>query len=367
MWAEGCLPLLALATVSSSRSRLLVVGLGAMVQLGIQMLFYLPQFACISVIASLPMLPTPVLDQLLGKSRVEEAGARGAAAVGRSGENGGDGGTGPVGSGGGSAGNPSTPTPGLLPEPSPGCGQNSAATAAERRMRRISGGRVSKGLSLFCLVYMIHLFAADTLYLFRPLDHGDIGQGIRFIQGFDMFTQRAERRNWPVVVAKAIPLLSAAAAGGAPNSGGRGTLYYDLLDLERRGGGGGGGGGMAAAISESAVDELLSVGPACISCSFLGWRYERAFCNVGKTPPISATMGLTQQAQFYCTMLRSYAKAEGSFPGLDRSKPVAIVAHHAFSIIQDPDWTKPFWEPVPPRYSKLKRKTVATGTIDCQL
>jgi hypothetical protein len=61
------IPVLVLATASNSMGRMLPVVVNVAVQLGIQMLFRLPTFAAISIIASLPLLPTPLLDRHFGK------------------------------------------------------------------------------------------------------------------------------------------------------------------------------------------------------------------------------------------------------------------------------------------------------------
>lgn len=373
VFAEASLPLLVFFTTSTSRSRLLVVVVGVLVQAGIQMLFYLPQFAAISVIASIPMLPTPVLDDWLGKSKsettlTEGGGRRGcndvsSAATASSSSGGGSG----VAGAGFAAGAPTVAAGGifLLPAPLPGFKSSigSTETAAERRMQRIAGGRISRCLSLFCLVYMIHLFLADTVHLFRPIDGGDIGQGIRFVQGFDMFTARNEARTWPIVLATGTAATASGAAAAAGGRKGGVKVRYDLLELERNG-----VGSIAPALSKAEVEAQFLVGKKCLTCGFFGWRYERAFCNTGKNRPISANMGLAQKAKAYCTMFRAYANA-GAFPDLDRSKPITINSYTARKQVVDADWSKAVFEAVPPNYREttMKQAVVASGAAQCSL
>jgi hypothetical protein len=124
---EALAPLMVFLTNSSTRSRLLVVVLGAMIQIGIQIMFALPQFGFISVIAVIPMLPTPTLDAWVGKVR---AGADGAS---KSGGGWGDGEDG-----------------GVPSSPSIVCGN----AGRKSRTTRLVGGRVNRWLGCFFFVYM---------------------------------------------------------------------------------------------------------------------------------------------------------------------------------------------------------------------
>ena len=123
-------PLFVFFTTSRTRSRLLVVVLGVAIQAGIQIMFHLPQFGCISVIAVIPMLPTPTLDAWVGKATVRASSSSG-------------------GFGGGEKED-------QLPSSSVRCLPDG------RRNRHVAGGRTNRWLACFFFVYMHHLFLADN-------------------------------------------------------------------------------------------------------------------------------------------------------------------------------------------------------------
>jgi hypothetical protein len=73
---------------------------------------------------------------------------------------------------------------------------------------------------------MVHLFCTDTLALFKPIDGGNIGQAIRFVQGFDMFTSRIVSSSHSTAVAEIAKEVS----------GDRIDMQrYDLLLFDRSG------------------------------------------------------------------------------------------------------------------------------------
>ena len=337
---EAVIPVLIL--LSSNRTpwlRLAAVANVAAVHAGILFMFYLPQWSILATIATAFLLPSVFLDWLehtvaamqvlLGAAEPSSSTSSTATTatttaaarmVGqkdkspappsyadalthglrqRRAHDGGD-----NGSGNAHADNASTKTSNTTTSDSQGGGvEGSKALAGARWVGHVLG--------VLLLCYMCHEWLATDAGVITSFDHGDIGQGLRFYQGWVMFANPTGYSKWytvsaqlPVHTDSASPPQQHAAGKGAAATPEYAMVHVDVLASLQQG-------RLVLAAGDEELDARREQIPACTSCLYPSWRYERYLHKAqerrGRHLERKAVWPLTRH---WCHMLQDIASSQ---------------------------------------------------------
>eukprot|EP00049_Salpingoeca_infusionum_P025821 m.21916 g.21916 ORF g.21916 m.21916 type:complete len:610 (+) comp8340_c0_seq1:235-2064(+) len=133
------------------------------------------------------------------------------------------------------------------------------------------------------IALMVYEWGATDGFFYKSFDNGDIGQAIRFYQGWVMFSDPTIGESSYVVITARLNTTE-----GEP-------VLLDMLKTVRT--------GELDPLSKSDFQQLMQV-PECIQCTYPSWRYERFIQQWQQKNGMEKLMKLRQIGRHYCHVLK---------------------------------------------------------------
>lgn len=156
------------------------------------------------------------------------------------------------------------------------------------------GTLILRVIGVFLFVYMCHEWLATETKLFKSLDNGDIGQVLRFYQGWVMFINPQGRGKWWSVYAR-VPVRSTALNKEALGS--LEMISINVLASIRD--------NKLVVTEENAFEEDIRSVPNCTSCLYPSWRYERFLDTIDTYGLKRVQKGIWPLSRHWCHMLKT--------------------------------------------------------------
>ncbi|EGD76898.1 hypothetical protein PTSG_08243 [Salpingoeca rosetta] len=253
MVGEAIIPVMILLTTRrSTRMRLATIANTAAVHAGIFVMFYLPQWSAFATLATLILLPSVALDwmevhlplvaRIWATARRPSAQDKQEQQTGdKAADRGGD---------------------------DQSVSANSAPPTSSPPTSSSWGGRAWRVIGCVLMVYMVHEWLATDARVITSFDDGDIGQALRFYQGWVMFSNPSGYSKWYTVHAT-VPARFIAQQQQEEEEQlySYGMLEVDVLASLRQ--------GRVVVTTRDEMERQRTTIPTCTSCLYASWRYER--------------------------------------------------------------------------------------------
>lgn len=352
----ACALLLLLTSVDRPWGRTVSVLVIVCTHVGIYMMFYLPQWQLFAAGISVAFLPTATLDWILGTSNQRPTASADALAA----SNGLEATSGADHQGvvakelqspssarfrvtartsravddvtsGMPQQSPSLHISSPMASPSTGSGdsRDSARKCSRQPLRPWSP--LKKMVGGFLLCYMVYLWGATDGELYHPADDGDIGQILRFYQGWVMFVGRAGSGRWDTYMRVTGTVRPSGGLGGGGGGVGEdeaaGERVYDVLAGLRT--------GEWTPLDAAGIAEQRTR-PACVSCTYPGWRYERYMSQIPEKLWVEQDRSIKQLQKSWCSIW--LAAIDKDLPGgvAALAEPPVVTASYRSYALEDP-------------------------------
>lgn len=324
----ACALVLLSTTVKMTRARTFSVLIIVATHVGIAIMFYLPQWQSLAAGVSLTFLPSGLLDLVFGppaplpidpgtKTGTEGTAASASYSMGvpgscstglRTRHRGGD----PA-----ASATDGTAFPSAAPSTQEAARQSRSTGHTGRRPLR-PWSKPKLAVAGFLLCYMLYQWGATDAGLYKAVDDGDIGQILRFYQGWVMFVGYKGSGTRDTFVRITATLH--------PKTGD--DIVYDVLAGLRT--------GAWQPLGRQDL-ERLEEKPACCSCEYPSWRYERYVSQFPSKSWTSVDRSFSHLAAFYCSKASSIARSPSVGGSIELATP-PVVRMKAYSyVVNDPE------------------------------